>query len=396
MIRLAFIVSHPIQYYAPLYRRLARRDDVQIKVFFTWRGGGAEMDHGFKKAFAWDIPLTEGYEYEVVPNVARNPGSHHFFGLQNPSLMRRVLGWRPDVVHLTGYAYASHLGAMRTLARRGLPVLFRGDSHLLDGVQKGWRWQLKRAVLSKIYSWPAAFLYVGRANKDYYRMLGVPEERLFYCPHSIEVERFAEPDAEWERQAMAWKAGLGISPDRFVLLFAGKFEEKKRPLPLMKAVLEYPDPRLLLVMVGDGELGPQVRKLADQHSDKFRVLPFQNQSLMPAVYRLGDVVVLPSARDETWGLAVNEAMACGRPVLVSNRVGCHADVIQSAAHGQVFAVDDWADFCNKLAFFPFKHDNESRQKLKLWAAKWSIENTEETLVKAVRQVLPQGCSSSGR
>jgi glycosyltransferase involved in cell wall biosynthesis len=394
--KLAFIVSHPIQYYAPLYRRLAKRDDVQIKVFFTWHGGGEQLDHGFRKTVAWDIPVTEGYEYEVVPNIARDPNSHHFFGLRNPSLVQSVLNWRPDAVHITGYAYASHLGAMRAFARRGVPVLFRGDSHLLDERLTGWRWQLKRTALSKIYSWPAVFLYVGEANKEYYRAFGVPDARLHYCPHSIEVERFAEPNAEWEQQATAWKAELKIEPEKFVLLFAGKFEDRKRPLPLMKAILEHPDPRLLLIMVGDGELGPQVRKMADQHPQRFRVIPFQNQSRMPVVYRLGDLVVLPSATGETWGLAANEALACGRAVILSNRVGCHADVVQAEAIGKIFAVDDWADFCKKLASFSFTRDDAVRQKIKKWAVNWSIKNTEDTLVETLKQLVPKKSKSSGR
>jgi glycosyltransferase involved in cell wall biosynthesis len=395
MIRLAFIVSHPIQYYAPLYRRLAQRDDLEIKVFFTWHGGGAQIDHGFKKEVAWDLPLTEGYDYEVISNLARDPGSHHFFGLRNPSLVQRVLDWRPDAVHVTGYAYASHLGAIRALARRGIPVLFRGDSHLLGEHQAGWRWHFKRAVLSKIYSWPTAFLYVGEANKEYYRSLGVPEERLYYCPHSIEVERFAEPDIEWEQQAMAWKAELKIESDKFVLLYAGKFEEGKQPLPLMKAILEHPDPRLLLVMVGDGELGPRVREMADKHPQRFRVVPFQNQSRMPVVYRLGDLVVLPSM-GETWGLTANEALACGRAVILSDQVGCYPDVIRTEEIGKVFAVNDWADFCKKLASFSFTRDDAVRQKIKKWAVNWSIKNTEDTLVETLKQLVPKKSKSSGR
>jgi glycosyltransferase involved in cell wall biosynthesis len=385
--KIAFIVSHPIQYYAPLYRRLARRDDVAIKVFFTWHGGDrAQLDQGFQKPVAWDIPLTDGYEYEVAPNVARNPGSHHFFGLRNPSLVAAVLAWEPDAVHVTGYAFASHLQALCALYRRGIPVLFRGDSHLFDEPQRGPRWLLKRSLLRAIYRWPAAFLYVGNANRDYYRAFGVPESKLFYCPHSIETERFAEPEAAWESQARAWRRELRIPEDTAVLLFAGKFEDKKRPVPLMNAFLKRIPSRTILVMVGDGNQGDVVRGLAVRHPDHFRVLPFQNQSRMPAVYRLGDRVVLPSAYGETWGLAVNEALACGRPVLVSDRVGCHPDVIRPGLSGDVFRADDWEDFCNKLAFIPFTGDDSRRQTIKTWAKNWSIEKTETALVESVRRL----------
>jgi glycosyltransferase involved in cell wall biosynthesis len=397
LIRLAFIVSHPIQYYAPLYRRLAKRDDFQIKVFFTWHAAQtAQFDPGFKKEVAWDIPLLDGYDHEAVPNTSRRPGSDHFWGLQNPSLVNRILDWKPDMVHLTGYAYYSHLFALRNLTHLGLPVLFRGDSHLLDERKSGPRWMLKHLLLSKIYSWPAAFLCVGRANRDYYRAFGVPEAKLFDCPHSIEVARFAEPEAEWESQAQAWREQLQIPPETRVLLFAGKFEDKKRPVPLMRAFLDCNLPKTMLVMVGDGVYGETVRELAAQHPEKFRVLPFQNQSRMPVVYRLGDQVVLPSGYGETWGLAINEAMACGRPALVSDRVGCHADVIRPGKTGEVFRADDWPDFCKKLESSPLKSDHSQREEIKSWATNWSIEQTEKALAQTARYLITPVNKSSKR
>ena len=356
---------------------------MQVRVFFTWHGGErAQMDQGFGKNVAWDIPLTDGYEHEVVPNTACNPGTHHFSGLRNPSLVKSVLGWKPDAVHLTGYAWRSHLLALRALARRGVPVLFRGDSHLLDGRGAWWRWLLKRSLLRTVYSWPAAFLCVGRANRDYYRAFGVPETKLFDCPHSVEVERFAEPEEELERKAADWRKELGVGSEQRVLLFAGKFEDKKQPLPLMRAFLECEVENTILLMVGDGEHGTAVRELADRKPERIRVLPFQNQSKMPAVYRLGDLLVLPSAYGETWGLAVNEAMASGRPALVSDRVGCHPDVIKPGMNGDIFASGDWQDFQRKLTRLARMDWAGRRQEIKTWAKNWSIEKTGDALVAA--------------
>ena len=132
---------------------------------------------------------------------------------------------------------------------------------------------------------------------------------------------------------------LEISDDKCVLLFAGKFERKKQPVELMRAVQAVSNPNLVLIMVGSGELGAEVNAIAAADSARFRVLPFQNQTRMPVIYRLGDLYVLPSAFGETWGLAVNEALACGRPVLVSDRVGCAADVVDASC-GRVFS---WAE-----------------------------------------------------
>jgi glycosyltransferase involved in cell wall biosynthesis len=483
--RLAFIVSHPIQYYVPIYRELAelarqrttglrdhgttdlkdeggirQTDDgllttddsariSALKVFYTWRDAGPARDVRFEKTFAWDIPLMEGYGFEVVPNTSPEPGTHHRQGLINPDLVARVKAWKPDAVHITGYNYVSHGQAIKELSEAGIPVIFRGDSHLLDGRGPWWRWQLKKWFVSRIYRWPAAFPYVGQANRDYYRALGVPERKLFPVPHTIDVGRFAEPHEELEAKALEWRRELGIPDDHFVFLYAAKLEPRKRPMELLEAFLAADMPKTTLLFVGSGELesalkerafkrgqgaGPPARRsygserdrgqaeeegaleeraregesgvclravspslgsveqclpsagphavsetrlgnASDTEKPKNRTegrmavdspqakteppgaellarrvvfLPFQNQSVMPVVYRLGDALVLPSGYGETWGLAVNEAQACGRPSLVSDCVGCARDIIREGEDGSVFRTDDWEDCVAKM------------------------------------------------
>ena len=288
---------------------------------------------------AWDIPLTEGYEFELVPNLSSDPGTHHFRGLRNPSLVKRIKAWEPDVIQVTGWAWQSHLLALRAFSKMGKPVLFRGDSHLLNSTRRGARWQLKRTILTRVFSWPSGFLVVGAANRAYYEAFGVGPERLASCTHSIDVARFAQPIDRYEEEARLLRRQLDISDDKCVILFAGKFERKKQPVELMRAAQALSNPNLVLVMVGSGELGAEVNAIAAADLALFRVLPFQNQIRMPVIYRLADLYVLPSAFGETWGLAVNEALACGRPVLVSDRVGCAADVVDASC-GRIFS---WAD-----------------------------------------------------
>ncbi len=386
--RLAFVVSHPIQYYAPLYRRLAERGDLDVKVFFTWHAGEAAVrDRGFAVDVAWDIPLTQGYDYERVPNTARDPGTHHFTGLRNPALLARVLQWRPDVVHVTGWAWQSHLLLLRSLHRRGIATLFRGDSHLLDETQAGPRWWLKKRVLGRVFRWPSAFLVTGAANRAYYKAFHVADGKLIACPHSIDVHRFAEPAQIHETEAQRWRSELGIAPEACVVLFAGKFEPRKRPLELMKAVQALKTGKTVLVMVGSGALDARVKAMAAAQPALFRVLPFQNQSRMPAVYRLGDLFVLPSAFGETWGIAVNEALACARPVLVSDRVGCAADVVTEAC-GRVFSSADPGALRAALQDLTADRDALSamREAAARRAALFDFAATERTLLGAIGKI----------
>lgn len=382
--QLAFIVSHPIQYYAPLYQRLALRKDLHIKVFFTWHGGeDAVFDVGFQSNIQWDLPLTEGYEFEVVPNTSGDPGTHRFLGLRNPSLVSRVFAWKPDAVHVTGWAWASHLMAMRALRKAGTPVLFRGDSHLLDTERRGDKWWVKQHVLKRVFSWPAALLCVGKANRRYYEAFGVEASRIFDCPHSIDVSRFQRDDHVFEQKAAQWRADLGLIGRR-TFLFAGKFEPRKRPLELMSAFRSLGESAGVLIMVGGGELTNDVMELANEAPERFRILPFQNQSLMPVIYRLGDVFVLPSAWGETWGLAVNEALACGRPVIVSDRVGCAADLVDDRC-GRVFSWHDPPSLSRALADLGGRGEGlaDLADQTRARAASFDIQVTEAALMRAL-------------
>ena len=383
--RIAVVVSHPVQYYVPLYRRMTARPDVELRVFYTWHSGsGPVRDAGFGRDVEWDIPLRTGYDWELVENVARDPGTHHFFGLINPGLVGRVLSWRPDMVHLTGYNFWSHLTGMIGFRRAGIPVLFRGDSHLL-GKEPLWRRTLKRAVLGWVYGVPDFFLSVGKANREYWRYFGVPEERICFCPHSVDVERFSEPDDEWEREALEWKRQMGISDGDLVLLFAGKLMSGKRPLELLAAVQDLEG--VVLVMVGEGELEAPVRAEMENCPARYRWLPFQNQSRMPVVYRLGDVMVLPSA-GESWGLAVNEALACGRPVLVSDAVGCAQDLVVEGVTGVVFERENWVQLRSRVEELRAGRWVWDRAEIRRRAKSYSIEATEGALMAVARKVRP--------
>lgn len=385
--RLAFIVSHPIQYYVPLYQRLAKRDDISIKVFFTWHDGSVPvLDRGFGMPVAWDIPLNQGYGFEQVANTAAVPGTHHFFGLRNPSLIRQVLAWNPTAVHITGWAWWSHLQALYALHRRGVPTLFRGDSHLLSERLTGMRWVVKRAALSRIYRWPTAFLATGQANQAYYKAFGVEDGKITICPHSIDYPRFAEPAQTYEQDALRWRTELGIGPEQIVLLFVGKFEPNKAVLRYMKLVERLQDENIVAVMVGGGALQEDVDKIAGHRSRLFRVLPFQNQSRMPIVYRLGDIFVLPSV-SETWGVAVNEALACSRPVIVSDKVGCAPDVIDDSCGYVISMVEDESFLRTMRELVRNKSKLENmRPYASAKARHFDVSTTESILIEAVERL----------
>lgn len=338
MKKLAIITSHPIQYNAPWIKLLSQRGVVAVKVFYTWSQTeqGPKYDPTFQRTIEWDIPLLEGYDYEFVKNVSKQPGSHHFKGIDNPTLNKSIEEWKADAVLVIGWSYKSHLSCMRHFKGR-VPVFFRGDSTLLDETA-GFKTLLRRLFLRWVYSYVDNALYVGTQNKAYFKAHGLKERQLTPASHAIDNGRFTTLTSQQMEGLRQLQIQASIAETDFVVLFAGKLEEKKNPLFLLSLAKELTDPCFSFVLAGNGPLEAEVKAKAS-HDKRIKFLPFQNQSFMPALYRLGHVFILPSkGPGETWGLAANEAMACGLPVIMSAKCGGAIDLIKE--NGLVFHEGD--------------------------------------------------------
>ncbi len=342
--RLAIIGTHPIQYYAPWFRWIAANTEIDLKVFYLWgTANESKRDPGFGRDIRWDVPLLDGYVAEFVPNISDRPGSDRFFGLHNPRLLRRIQTYAPDVTLLIGYRYLSLLKLILTpKRRRGFPMIFRGDSHRLTAGKAEHlkadtlKVKAKEWLISQVYKRFAAVLYVGHANRDYFRLHGVPNERLFFAPHAVDNERFISAASIAEKQGKELRRELGIPEGHLLILFAGKLEEKKRPLDLLEAFRRLGRDDVSLLFVGNGHLEATLREKASEMRNVF-FAPFQNQTLMPRTYAACDLFVLPSfGPEESWGLTVNEALCLGKSVVVSDHVGCASDLVRPYENGLVF------------------------------------------------------------
>lgn len=336
MHKLAIITTHPIQYYAPIFRLLNSEQKVEVKVFYTYEKVKDVFDEGFGKSFTWDIPLLDGYNYTFVSNNGNIKKG--FWNVSNPTLNKEIEDWGATAVLIFGWNFRSHLSAMRYFKGK-IPVLFRGDSTLLDEV--GWlKKMLRRLFLSWVYKYVDYALYVGKANKKYYQYCGLKENQLVFAPHAIDNERFSQLTTIQQDFIHQTHTQFGVKANHIGIVFCGKFQQKKNPSLLIEAFKKLSNINCHLFMVGNGELEDELRKQAKGYNN-IHLLPFQNQSLMPAVYRLGQIFCLPSSGPgETWGLAVNEAMACKRTVIVSDKCGCAEDLVTNGENGFAFNNND--------------------------------------------------------
>jgi glycosyltransferase involved in cell wall biosynthesis len=424
--RIAIISTHPIQYNAPLFQELAKLPSIKIKVFYTWYNEkGNKYDPGFGKHIEWDIPLLNGYDYTFVKNSSRKPGSDHYNGIKNPSLVSEIEKWDPDNILIYGWNFQSHLQVMRYFKGK-IPILFRGDSTLLDydfqslhdlithyrslltrnksqitnhksqitnllsSLFSFLKFSLRRIYLTHIYLNIDKAFYVGTHNKIYYLTHGLKEDQLIYMPHAVENEFFSHDDPGFKESALEWRRSLGIADTDFVVLFAGKFEPKKNPELLVNAIIslnELSPPLgeikrgLHLILVGNGIL-EQNLLLLYREKPYIHFLPFQNQSRMPVVYRLANVFCLPSkGPGESWGLAVNEAMASGVAVIVSDKAGCAIDLVENGKNGFIFKSSDQKDLASKLKMIMSMDLKKMGDHSKTMIQSWSVQKAANLLVK---------------
>lgn len=387
MLRLAVLITHPIQYLAPLFRALAKRDDIVLKVFFLWHQGTAETrDPQFDRSFTWDVPLLDGYDHELIPNSAANPGTNHFFGLVNPSAPIRIRAFRPDVLVMHGYHRFTEVEIMAAARLLRIPMLLRADPTLLRRRPPHVA-LAKRVLVPPWLSQFAGALATGTLNSRYYTHYGMPAERIFTAPFSVDNSFFQSREADARMAARALRSELGIAESEFTAVFAAKLIAHKGCMDLIRAFGSRPRKNAHLIIVGDGPEKDECVKLAhDVAPGRTHFLGFFNQLRMPTAYTLGDVLVLPSLF-EPWGLAVNEAMSLGLPIIASDQVGAVPDLV-SPDNGWVFpagnvpalsrVLDEALDNREALA----RKSEASRQRI----AQWDIPQTVEAYLHAAQAV----------
>jgi glycosyltransferase involved in cell wall biosynthesis len=341
--RIAVLNSHPIQYFAPLYAYLNALPDLDITALylsdFSIRGA---KDADFGREVKWDLDLLAGYRSMFLGNRAHGRVPDGFWSLIGPEVWSELRSRGYDVLWLHGHNYAANLIALLAAKTAGMHILMRGETHLALP-RNSIKSMLRRPLMNQLYHLCDRVLAIGNANAAFYRAMGVCEQKIFLVPYSVDNDRFMKAAKMTSGERTEARARLGVQTNDPVILYAGKFTRRKRPLDLLRAVerLRKETTRsFAVVMAGSGELEHELRVFCAERSiDNVAFPGFVNQSDLPSLYGACDVFVLPSEH-EPWGLAVNEAMCAGLPVVVSREVGCVPDLVVEGVNGFTPAAGD--------------------------------------------------------
>lgn len=386
--RVLAVASHPIQYQAPWFRALASAPGIDFSVLFVQQPNAQQQGRGFGVAFEWDIPLLDGYCWQKFPEIRGGGGLNGFFSVRisRPLALLRTLD--PDVLLLTGWHIWPLMQMLIAGWWAGIPVIMRGESNALR--RRPW---LARAFHRLLLGRCAAFLPIGRSSRDFYRRYGIADSLLFDTPYFVDNARFSCSAAAFAPHRAELRARWQIPLDAICFCYAGKLEPKKRILDLMNALriaVAQSGPPLHLLVVGTGELMPHAQALAAEHNLPVTFAGFLNQTEIPSAYVAADCLVLPSDYGETWGLVVNEAMACGLPAMVSDRVGSAADLVTEGVTGAEFPFGDTAALAQRLlelAADPQGLRTMGEQARQRVLQGYSVEKSVEGTLRAVQYVL---------
>jgi glycosyltransferase involved in cell wall biosynthesis len=377
------VVTHPIQYFAPLYRSLSAYPGIELIVWFESDFGiTGGYDHEFHRELKWDVPLLNGYRYRVLSRHSRPPWIRAVVSLWR--VIGAVMTRKCDVIWLHGYNSRRTWLIVWLANLCGIPVLLREEATLLD--RRPALRRLIKALLLPTLMRCVRGLYIGTENKRFFERYGTPSHRLYFTPYSVDNEFFQSEAKRLLPLRSQLRERIGVGRPIPIILFAAKLIPKKYPKGLLEAfaAVRRTDECALLI-VGDGPLKASLEECVRQQAiPDVYFAGFMNQSEMPMAYAVADIFVLPSIERETWGLAVNEAMNFGLPIVVSDKVGCATDLVQDGVNGCIVSAGSSQDLAAALKVLvrsPERRSDLGREAKRV-ICDWDIGRTAQGILAA--------------
>lgn len=384
MKRVAVVASHVIQYQDPFFKLLAAEADLDVTVLYCSRAGLDDYrDADMQTTLRWDLELLHGYRSVFLRNFGWGEG---YTRLINPGIVPALAHGRYDaVIFMLGWGSISSLLGVVACRASGTPFFFYGDSsHPPAATTVGGR--IRARFLRTLFAVTDGFLVSGALNADYYAHYGARRDTFFLLPWAIDNERFVNASRFGPGERDAMRARFGIEPGDLAIVFSAKLVARKDPLTLLQAFARMRHrQQAALIFLGNGELRePLERFVAEEKLQKVTFAGFVNQTELPKHYAMADVFVLPSTY-EPRGAVINEAMACGLPVIVTDICGSIGDIVQEGVNAFIYRAGDVARLAALLDTLAEdralreKMANRSREIIGAWDFARGVRGVKEAL-----------------
>lgn len=394
--KIAFLISHPIQYFSPLFRQMASDSQFDLTVYFCYNPADGDYDQGFGQKVTWDIPLLQGYKYHFLKSLSGNkmPGNR-FWSLVNFEIVKLLLTDKNEIIIVHGWGYFTHWLTIITAWILRKNVWLRGENPLSQEVNKRFLVKLiKKAVLQHgLFKLIDKFLYIGESNKDFYTYYGVSKENMIYAPYCVDNFSLEKQYTNMAPQRDLFREQYGIGKEAVLILFSGKYISKKRPMDLIQAFAKLNNRSTHLFMMGDGQLRSSMQDFIDVNGvSNVRLVGFVNQTEIAKYYSMADIFVLPSGEGETWGLVVNEAMLFNLPIIVSATVGCSRDLVSHGVNGFIYEEGNLEQLTSHLA--TLAQDKDKRKDFGAASKNIVSKFDYSVMIRGIKEVISQNQPST--
>ena len=378
MLPLLYILDKPIQNNLP-YRLMAKQADISSTVIYIQSSSAKKSVESINEAVT-KVTLSNDYSYHFLPESLFK----RFFELLKYIRQTNVL-----VVY--GYFNIWQRLAIILAKLLGKKLILTSDATYLQGTYEsaGWKLKLKPFLQRFLYNTIAHGLWVpSKASLQYHQSIGVHAQQLAITPYVVDEEMIQSVSAATDKRQFRVEQGIPVYATVFI--FCAKFIDRKRPLDVINAFAELVkrNYETRLIMIGDGPLRQSLVVKANELGVNEQVLfpGLVQYSDLPKWYTASDVLVF-SSEHEPYGLPVNEAMLCGIPVIVSNRIGARLDLVVEGETGWIYPVGNTASLADCM--HEAIDNNEARVQMGVAAkakmASWSSQTNVQAQVDFFKQ-----------
>jgi glycosyltransferase involved in cell wall biosynthesis len=339
-VRLALLTEIISPYRIPVFNALARREGIDLHVIFL-----AETDATQRQWLVYKSEIQ--FSYEVLPAWRWRWHSWHI--LLNRGMWRALSHFGPDSILCGGYNHSAFWHALAWSKLHSTHFVAWIESTTLDQRKSN---PITPGVKRFFVRNCSAVVVPGRSSFEYVRSMGVPADKIYTAPNAVDNHLFANLASSTREREPQSRSDLGLPPRYF--LYAGRIIPEKGIVQLLEAYTQLPADlrsQVGLVLVGEGTGKKDLMERAAKIHPGSIIFPgFAQREQLAAFYALAEVLVFPTLSDP-WGLVVNEAMACGLPIIATNVAGCTADLVQNEQNGFVVPAGNVGELAQAMAAF---------------------------------------------
>lgn len=374
--KIAFIVEFPTQFEVPFYQYIQKqkelgRHDIEFDVIYNYTDQKDYVDHELGKSVKWGFNLYEGYPHfvadkrDIVVSIRKQLESRKY-----------------DFIILNGYKN-SYRGLSELCVSLNIPIGLRIDS-VLNNLPLLKR-ILKRVYLPTVYKRFDHFFAVGSETRKFLHWLGYMDHRISYFSYTTDDERFRRQSTDGLKIDVLRKEH-GFQSETIILSVA-KFIEREAPWDILKAFIDLNRTDLALILVGDGKSKAKLKATASKHPHLKIVFPgYISYSELGYYYGLANIFV-HAAKNEPWGVSVQEALSSGCTVITSDKVGASVDLIDIGMNGFIYKYSNISELKSYL-IKSFALNSEKRNQItKIRLSGWSYEEMWRQIQTAARKYI---------